>query len=440
METKIIFYKEKRFKETPIGKIPKDWKIEKLEKVVSLCQSGIWGDDPVPGEISYPVIRSTEITHDGKIDLSTVALRKIPKNKITRYQLQDGDILVVSSSGSSHLIGRVALFHHPNDGRVYLFSNFMIRLRPKNTDSRFLYYFLNSTSYYSFLRSLQQTSTGLRNLSKKKLLQLNIPLPLLEEQKAIAHVLSTVDKAIQKTNEIIEKIKRLKKGLMQELLTKGIRHKEFKNTEIGRIPKEWKVVRLEELIDLKSGQYFKYSEFRSSGVRCFKIDNVGFGEILWETVTFLPKNYLEKYPELVLNPSDIVIALNRPIINGKIKVGMLGEEDCPSILYQRVGKIILKNKTRMDKRYLFFVLMGEYFKQQLYRSLIGTDQPYIRTPSFLRIRIALPPFNEQKKIAEILSTVNKMLEVEKKKRRRLKRIKKAMMNLLLTGKIRVKVR
>lgn len=74
-------------------------------------------------------------------------------------------------------------------------------------------------------------------------------------------ILSTIDKAIQKTNEIIAKTERLKRGLMQELLTKGLGHKEFKDTEIGRIPKDWEVVRLGELVDIQSGKYFAYSEF-----------------------------------------------------------------------------------------------------------------------------------------------------------------------------------
>ena len=152
-----------------------------------------------------------------------------------------------------------------------------------------------------------------------------------------------------------------------------------------------------------SGQYFKFEEFCEDGARCLKIDNVGYGEIVWKTTTFLPEDYLRKFSKLVLKEGDIVLALNRPIINDKMKVGMLKEADEPSILYQRVGKIILKGHSRIDKLFLYLTFNGELFKQKLSQSLIGTDQPYIRTPVLLRMKTPLPPIPEQQKIAELLS-------------------------------------
>jgi len=215
--TKGIGHKE--FKDTEIGRIPKEWEVVRLREVISLYQNGIWGEDPVPLQKSYPVIRSTEITHDGKLDLSTVAYRRIPDEKVAKYKLQDGDILMVASSGSANLIGRVTLFKQPEDNKIYLFSNFMIRIRPRDIDPHFLYYFLSSPRYYHFLRSLQQTSTGLRNLPKKDFLRLKIPLPPLPEQRRIAEILSTVDQKLDLLKRRKEKLIRIKKGLMNDLLT-----------------------------------------------------------------------------------------------------------------------------------------------------------------------------------------------------------------------------
>ena len=91
-------------------------------------------------------------------------------------------------------------------------------------------------------------------LNSSQVEKIKIPLPSLSEQKKIAEILVTVDEAIEKVNEAIEKTERLKKGLMHELLTKGIGHTEFKETEIGRISREWEVVRLSELsLDFTGG-------------------------------------------------------------------------------------------------------------------------------------------------------------------------------------------
>ena len=200
----------KEFKDTEIGKIPKEWKVVRLEEVVSSYHHGIWGEDPTLREKSYAVIRSTEITHDGRINYLTASLRKIPSEKIKNYILQDGDILLVASSGSAHLIGRAALFKQPNDGRFYLFSNFMLRIRPKNMNAKFLFYFLNSHYYYWFLKVLQQTSTGLRNLPKKEFIKLTIPLPPLPEQKRIAEILGTVDKRLEVLKNKKQKFENIK--------------------------------------------------------------------------------------------------------------------------------------------------------------------------------------------------------------------------------------
>ena len=223
--------------------------------------------------------------------------------------------------------------------------------------------------------------------------------------------------------------------MIQELLTKGIGHKEFKDTEVGRIPKEWEIWELRELIDIKSGLYFKFSEFTNSGIRCLKIDNVGFGEVTWKTITFLPENYLEKYPDLLLKEGDVVIALNRPIIDGKFKIGIL-KEDAPSILYQRVGKIFIKDK-KVNSEFLFYLFCGDHFKSILLKSLVGTDQPYIRTPILLKLKLSFPPLPEQQKIVEILSAVDERLELIRKRKERLERVKKGLMNDLLAGKVRV---
>ena len=132
------------------------------------------------------------------------------------------------------MIGRAALFKQVKGNGVYLFSNFMLRLRAKdNIDSDFLFYYLNSSFYYRFLKSLQQTSTGLRNLPKKEFMKFQIPIPPLTEQRKIAEILSTVDKRLELLRSKKERLERVKKGLMNDLLTgkRRVKVKEILNTK-----------------------------------------------------------------------------------------------------------------------------------------------------------------------------------------------------------------
>jgi type I restriction enzyme S subunit len=95
--------------------------------------------------------------------------------------------------------------------------------------------------------------TSINGLLREDLETISFPLPPHPEQKKIAEILTTLDEAIEKTSQIIEKTKEAKKGLMQRLFTRGIGHKKFKKTEIGEIPEEWDVRKIEEIGEVVTG-------------------------------------------------------------------------------------------------------------------------------------------------------------------------------------------
>ena len=430
------FYKETNFKETPIGKIPKDWEITKLKNIVATIENGIWGDDPIPGEECYPVIRSTEITHEGKLDLSTVAFRRIPKDKIDKYRLKDGDILLVGSSGSSHLIGRAAIFKSLNDGKTYLFSNFVIRIRPRDVNSQYLYYFFSSPQYYRFLKILQQTSTGLRNLPKKEIRNMRIPLPSLIEQEQIVEVLSCVDLAIQKVDEAIARAERLKKGLMQQLLTKGIGHKEFKETSIGKIPKEWHIREVHELFRVETGTTpsTKNPDYWKGGcINWFTPMDLSKlnGRILIEESERKITHKALKECNLTLMPKGSII------LSTRAPVGYVAVLEQEGTFNQGCKGLIPKDGKKIHSLFYAYYLL---FKNQRLQNLSGGSTFKELSKNMLeKFKVPLPSSSEQQKIAEVLVSIDNVLRQKKEKKEKLVRMKKRLMDLLLTGRVRVSV-
>ena len=420
------------YKQTEIGRIPKEWEVVRLGEIVSNFENGIWGEKPdIEGE-SYPVIRSTEITHDGKIELSTVAYRKIPQSKIDKYNLQNGDILIVGSSGSPRLIGRTALFEK-KDNKIYLFSNFIVRIRPDKMNSKFLFYFLNSSKYHKFLLTFQQTSTGLRNFPKKEFIKMRLPLPPLPEQKKIAEILSTVDEAIEKVDMAIEKTEKLKKGLMQELLSKGWRRKneggrEYKETEIGRIPKEWKVARIEDIGNVVTGTTpsTKVKEYWGKGLPFVTPTDFSNSKYVDRTERSVTQRGVEKARII---PKDSVMVT---CIASVGEVSMASEK---CITNQQINTIICRES--INPHYIYYIMV---FRKKVLKKWAGvTTSPIIKKSLFEKFQLPLPPLPEQKKIAEILSTVDKKLEMLHNRKNRYEKVKKGLMNDLLTGKKRVKV-
>jgi type I restriction enzyme S subunit len=304
-------------------------------------------------------------------------------------------------------------------------------IRPNSRISDHLFYFYYLQRIKRFLEALGKGST-FKAIVKNDLESLIVPLPPLPEQKAIAQILSTVDEAIQKTNEVIAKTERLKKGLMQELLTKGIGHEEFKDTEIGRIPKEWKVVRIKDVVerttDIISVEKLKRDPERK--------------RVLYS----IPAYHDKGRPELVkadkigsikffVRAGDVLFGK----INPKVPKIWIVEHD--NALASTEFIVLRPNVRKSVSRFIYYLLQTNRILQLSIALAKGAVPSRLRTDirSFMRIQIPLPSLPEQQKIAEILLTVDKRLEVERKRKEKLERIKKALMDLLLTGKIRVKV-
>jgi len=262
-------------------------------------------------------------------------------------------------------------------------------------------------------------------LKRELVYALKLPLPPLPEQQKIAEILSTVDSAIEKVNQAIEKTQRLKKGLMQELLTKGIGHKEFKDTEIGRIPKEWEVVRLGDIckqrnqIILPSGK----GEFKFVG-----LEHITSGETKLCAYEF---DINIKSSKFKFYAGDILYGKLRPYLDKAI----LAEFDgiCSTDLL-----VLTPAKDRIYTEFLIYTIHSKKFIQYAISTTSGTNHPRTSWKAISKFMFGLPPLPEQQKIAEILSTVDKRLELLKKKKEKLERIKKGLMNDLLTGKRRTK--
>lgn len=175
-------------------KFPESWKKVPLSACLQDNDSGIWGDEQRNDGNDYPVLRSTNI-QDNRLVLDDVAFRSLPSSVGAKYKLSDGDILVTKSSGSQHLIGKSAVFIHPNDGKEYLFSNFIQRLRP-NPESvlpQYLAFYLRSPFAHQFLDRMHSTTSGLRNLDMKVYASQLIPLPPFAEQRRIVEILSLAE-------------------------------------------------------------------------------------------------------------------------------------------------------------------------------------------------------------------------------------------------------
>ena len=201
------------------------------------------------------------------------------------------------------------------------------------------------------------------------------------------------------------------------------------------VPKDWEVEKFGNLFSVKSGFGFKHAEYTDIGTPLVKIDNVSHGYVKWDNISYLPDSYQETYSDIVLKENDILLALNRPITRGMLKIVKLSASDVPSILYQRVGRIDFKSEN-LDRDFYFYLLNTAVFRF-VSRKSIGSDQPFISTTELKKLSIVKPPLSEQQKIAKILSTWDMAISTTERLIDNSTQQKKALMQQLLTGKKRL---
>ena len=276
--------------------------------------------------------------------------------------------------------------------------------------------------------------TGLRRIILHDLKRFQIPLPPLPEQRRIAEVLGTVDSAIQKVDSAIERTERLKKGLMQRLLTKGIGHERFKETEVGRVPEEWEVMRLGDALELC--QYGLSAKMDVTGeYPIIKMDDIVNGVVVPDKVKYIDLDE-KTFKNFKLEKGDILFnRTNSYELVGRTGIFLLrGDYVFASYLIRLKPK-----KEKLDSQFLTFYMLfsNDKIRQQL--ATRAVHQANINATNLQNFDIPLPPLPEQRRIAEILGAVDRKLELERRRKEKLERVKKGLMNELLTGRKRMKV-
>ena len=291
----------------------------------------------------------------------------------------------------------------------------------------FLTYYLQKIN----LSRLRKES-GQPLVSQKPILALKVLIPPLPEQHKIASVLSKVDEHISHTEAIIEKTEELKRGLMQQLLTKGIGHTKFKKTEIGEIPEEWDVIKLGEHSEGINYGYTASSQKEKVGPKFLRITDIQNGTVKWSDVPYCECSERD-YEKYKLNESDIVFA-RTGATTGK---SFLIKSPPKAVFASYLIKVTLKEQLKPSFVYYFF--QSQLYWRQILSNVSGSAQGGVNATKLANLTLVLPSLPEQQKIASILSKVDDQLSQNQTYLSHLQELKKGLMQDLLTGKVRVTV-
>lgn len=386
------------YKMTDLGILPQEWQVSPLQNCLLGTPTYGINAPAVPYQNILPkYIRITDITEDGKFSTKKLSSVNANTNVIEKYLLTDGD-LVFARTGAS--VGKSYLYNL-KDGRL-VFAGFLIKAKPdqKSLLSSFLALYVK-THYYKNWVQLISMRSGQPGINGNEYGQLPIPLPVLQEQQAIAAALSDIDSHIDSLNQLIVKKRNIKLAAMQQLLTGKQRLPGFSG--------EWELKRFGDVLKVRHGKSQKEVE----------------------------------------------------VINGKYPILASGGEigrtnhylyDKPSVLIGRKGTI--DSPQYMEKPFwtvdtLFFTEISNYalpkfvfykfnmVSWRIYSEASGV--PSLNASTIEGIEFIIPNcLEEQRAIAQILSDMDVELSVLEAQLAKTRNLKQGMMQELLTGRIRLK--
>lgn len=402
-----------------------NWKVVKLADVTSYVNRGI---PPVYTQgnsgtavINQKCIRGGQVNFDlGR--LTDESIRQIPQDKL----VQPYDILVNSTGTGT--VGRVGQVIDLTQRTTVDSHVTIVRPKKEQVDPIFLGIWLKSLQ--DELEDLAEGSSNQVELSRDKIASVKIVLPALNIQRKIATILTSINDEIKITDQIIQKTEVLKKGLMNELLTKGIGHKKFKETKLGEIPKAWDVLELGNICDVRDGTHTS-PKYVHSGIPLITSKNLIDGSLDFENVSFISES------------DHAEVEKRSKVDNGDILFGMIGTIGNP-VIVNKQRNFSIKNvalikftKSNVNNIYLMYYFKSKYTLDQFRKLMGGSTQKFVALGAIRKLLIMVPSLHEQEEIAKILSTIDKKNTINKKNREKLISLKMGLMHDIFNQKVQI---
>ena len=354
------------------------------------------------------------------------------KASANAVRVSDGDTIVLWDGSNAGEFFR---------GRKGILASTMSRIQHGETfDVEYFFYAVKS--WESYLKG-QTSGSGIPHVDKEVLSNLEVFQFAKPEQTKIAEILSTVDRAIEQTEALITKQQRIKTGLMQDLLTRGIdeygnlrseQTHEFRDSPLGRIPVEWEVLTLAQCTEcVVVGLALSTTHaYRESGIPLIRNQNIRRGYFDDREMLYLDPSFAALFPNKATRKGDVLTVRTGANVGD---TAMVPDKyvGCPTF----TTLITSPKKSLLLPEYLVWYIECDFGQSELNRLLVGGGKENLNVGEFVKLRLALPPLNEQNFAIECLGAIRAQIAAEHGALAKYLKAKTAFMQDLLTGKKRV---
>jgi type I restriction enzyme S subunit len=415
-----------------LGALPPDWRTKRFDSLFAVQQGKQVSKKNRIGGNQCSFLRTKNVFW-GRLDLSELDEMNFTEAEEKRLALHRGDLLTCEGGD----IGRTAIWNAELDQCYYQNHLHRARLRNGDASSQFVMFWL----WYAFeIGSVyfgRGNVTTIPNLSQSRLSELPLPVPPLSEQQKIAAVLELVQRAMQKQERLLALAAELKKALLSEFFTRGLRNEPEKQSELGPIPQSWEITPLGKYCSVQSGFAFKSSDYvaSDSGLPIIKIGDLQNGEVvLSERSSFVPWNFWEEKfaRNFRLGRGDLLIALTGAT-TGKTAEFRL---ESKALLNQRVGRF-LPDGVQLKPAFLKNLILQPYFQREIQRNILAAAQGNVSPKRIEQFLVAVPAPSEQEEIGIALEALDRKISNGRRKRTALSALFRTLLHELMTARIRV---
>jgi type I restriction enzyme, S subunit len=365
-------------------------------------------------------------------------------SEFKKYQLFENDF-VISMDGSK--VGKNYAYIKKQDIPCLLVQR-VACLRSKSTlIQKYLGYIFGNNIFINYVNSVR-TNSGIPHISANDIQNFPFLLPSFSEQEKITSILSNVDSLIDTTEQIIENSKSLKTGLMQKLLTRGIDHSKFKKvpwmfSNNIEIPEEWEVKTFDDIFEFIISGTNARSDLNDSG----EIGYIHYGDIhtKWNLqldcdLDTIPRIDKEKVSRLqLLKEGDLIIADASEDVEGSGTSISLKNVKNKKIVAGLHTLVLRRKNENISFDFMKYLTSISSVKIQITSWVTGAKVFGLTKENSKKIKFPLPTFVEQQKISKILSNIDSKITLEEQHKAKLQKLKKSLIQKLLTGEVRVKV-
>ena len=422
-------------KPTELGPLPNDWLVLPLGELYDMQQGKALSPAARLGKSPKPFLRTANVLW-GRLDLSVLDQMDFSEAECERLALHPGDLLICEGGD----IGRTAIW----SGEVSpcFHQNHIHRLRrvASNIEPKFHMYWMQEALLHLRLYGGAGNKTTIPNLSKARLGAFLVPVPPLKEQRAMAHVLSTIQHTIEATERVIAAAREFKRSLMRYLFTYGpvplaeAERVTLKETEIDPMPEHWGVVSLGKVTT--ASQYGLSLRGSADGAfPILRMNNLANGHVDSSRLQYvnLDGNSFRKFK---VHKGDILF--NRTNSHDLVGKTALFDSERDFVFASYLIRVVTDGE-RLCPQYLNDLLNWDPSQVRL-KALAsrGVSQSNISASKLRNLEVPLPPTSEQRHIADILSAVVHKIETEEKRKTALQELFRTMLHLLMTGQVRVR--